>query len=174
MTNRSRTPPRTASVLSWPTCPTRRCRKPDAVPCLPTGRPARPRRRSGGCVHGRRTAMVRGARRISGPSGDASRLGADWRTRIPTESAAPGRSVALRPGLGRDDQGRRAFGEVAGLVRARRAGWCTGGDVARSFGQRYQIDGSPNPAWWVITNVHWSLFYSPDDGGVRSEESIPC
>jgi uncharacterized protein (TIGR03086 family) len=76
-----------------------------------------------------------------GPSGDASRLGADWRTRIPADLhhlAEVWRSDEAWEGMTKAG-GLDLPGEVAGLVALDELvlhGW----DVARSFGQRYEID----------------------------------
>lgn len=76
-----------------------------------------------------------------GPSGDASRLGDDWRTRIPRDLAALAeawRDPAAWDGMTR--AGRLDLpGEVAGLVALDELvihGW----DVARASGQAYDCD----------------------------------
>ncbi len=76
-----------------------------------------------------------------GPSGDASRLGDDWRTRIPndlTELAEAWRDSAAWTGMTRAG-GVELPGEVAGLVALNELvihGW----DVARANGQSYGGD----------------------------------
>jgi uncharacterized protein (TIGR03086 family) len=77
-----------------------------------------------------------------GPSGDASRLGDDWRTRIPRDLAALAeawRDPAAWSGMTRAG-GVDLPGEVAGLVALDELvvhGW----DVARASGQAYDCDG---------------------------------
>ena len=76
-----------------------------------------------------------------GPSGDASRLGADWRTRIPRDLGTlaqawrdPGAWAGLTRIAGLD-----APGEIVGLVVADELvvhGW----DIARAAGQPYQCE----------------------------------
>lgn len=76
-----------------------------------------------------------------GPSGDASRLGDDWRTRIPRDLAALAeawRDPAAWSGVTRAG-GVDLPGEVAGLVALDELvihGW----DVARASGQSYDCD----------------------------------
>ncbi len=91
-----------------------------------------------------------------GPSGDASRLGDDWRTRIPRDLAALAeawRNPAAWQGTTRAG-GLELPGEVAGLVALDELvihGW----DVARASGQAYDCDpvslqvvhGFVDPAW---------------------------
>ena len=76
-----------------------------------------------------------------GPSGDASRLGADWRTRIPRDLvglAEVWRDPAAWSGTTQAG-GIELPGEVAGLVALDELvihGW----DVARATGQAYEVD----------------------------------
>lgn len=76
-----------------------------------------------------------------GPSGDASRLGDDWRTRIPRDLAALAeawREPAARTGMTQAG-GLELPGEVAGLVVLDELvihGW----DIARASGQPYECD----------------------------------
>jgi uncharacterized protein (TIGR03086 family) len=76
-----------------------------------------------------------------GPSGDASRLGDDWRTRIPgslTRLAQAWREPEAWTGVTRSG-GLDMPGEVAGLVALDELvihGW----DVARASGQAYECD----------------------------------
>ncbi len=76
-----------------------------------------------------------------GPSGDASRLGDDWRTRIPRDLAALAeawRDPAAWTGMTQAG-GLELPGEVAGLVALDEIvihGW----DIARASGQPYDVD----------------------------------
>jgi uncharacterized protein (TIGR03086 family) len=76
-----------------------------------------------------------------GPSGDASRLAADWRTRIPADlqrMAEAWQADSAWEGMTKAG-GIDLPGEVAGLVALDELvvhGW----DVARSSGQRYEVD----------------------------------
>jgi uncharacterized protein (TIGR03086 family) len=76
-----------------------------------------------------------------GPAGDASRLGEDWRTRIPSDLIALGeawRDPAAWTGMTQAG-GVELPGEVAGLVALDELvvhGW----DVARASGQPYHVD----------------------------------
>lgn len=76
-----------------------------------------------------------------GPAGDASRLGEDWRTRIPSDLIALGeawRDPAAWTGMTQAG-GVELPGEVAGLVALDELvvhGW----DVARASGQPYDVD----------------------------------
>jgi uncharacterized protein (TIGR03086 family) len=82
-----------------------------------------------------------GERTASGPSGDASRLGDDWRTRIPddlTGLAEAWRDPDAWTGMTRAG-GIELPGEVAGLVALDELvlhGW----DLARAIGQDYECD----------------------------------
>jgi uncharacterized protein (TIGR03086 family) len=77
----------------------------------------------------------------SGPSGDASRLGDDWRTRIPRDLTSLGqawRDPDAWTGMTRAG-GIELPGEVAGLVALDELvlhGW----DIARATGQEYDCD----------------------------------
>jgi uncharacterized protein (TIGR03086 family) len=84
-----------------------------------------------------------GAMGSQGPSGDASRLGDDWRTRIPRDLdalAQAWREPAAWTGMTQAG-GVDLPGEVAGLVAMNELvihGW----DVARATDQRYDVDTS--------------------------------
>ncbi len=86
----------------------------------------------------RKTPIDRGS---AGPSGDAPRLGRDWRTRIPqdlTIMAEAWRDPSAWSGM-TEAGGVQLPGEVAGLVALNELvvhGW----DVARATGQAYQYD----------------------------------
>jgi uncharacterized protein (TIGR03086 family) len=86
-------------------------------------------------------ATIEGA--ASGPSGDASRLGDDWRTRIPrdlTALAAAWRDPAAWTGMTQAGPVELP-GEVAGLVALDEVvlhGW----DVARASGEPFECDQS--------------------------------
>ncbi len=98
----------------------------------------------GGLARAFTTAATKahGAAGSQGPSGDASRLGVDWRTRIPRDVVAlakawrdPEAWTGMTQAGGAD-----LPGEVAGLVALDELvihGW----DVARASGQPYECDG---------------------------------
>ena len=99
-----------------------------------------------------------------GPSADASRLGDDWRTRIPADLAAladawrdPEAWTGMTKAGGVD-----LPGEVAGLVALNEVvihGW----DVARASGQPYQ----PDDAALEACHAFVSQFAAPDCGSRR-------
>ena len=106
-----------------------------------------------------------GAATGQGPSGDASRLGADWRSRIPrdlTGLAAAWRDPEAWSGMTKAG-GIDLPGAVAGVVALDEIvlhGW----DVARASGQAY----TPDPA--AVEAVHGFLaqFATPEQAAMRS------
>ncbi len=99
----------TAWAICWTTSAVLRLRSP----------PPRPRSRSRSLAHNRVPPAMPAASGLTGARGS---LG----------SAATGRSVALRPGLGRDDQGRRARpARRGGRARSRSTNWVLDGSGRR-------------------------------------------
>ena len=99
-----------------------------------------------------------------GPSGDASRLGDDWRTRIPRDLAALAeawRDPAAWQGTTRAG-GVELPGEVAGLVALDELvihGW----DVARASGQAYNCE----PALLEVVHGFVAQFSGPGQEAAR-------
>lgn len=99
-----------------------------------------------------------------GPSGDAARLGDDWRTRIPgdlTVLAEVWRDAAAWTGLTRAG-GIDLPGEVAGLVALNELvihGW----DIARASGQPYECDATSVEACYGFV----AQFSAPDQEADR-------
>ncbi len=99
-----------------------------------------------------------------GPSGDASRLGDDWRTRIPQDLAALAeawRDPAAWSGTTQAG-GVELPGEVAGLVALDELvihGW----DVARATGQAYDCD----PELLEVVHGFVAQFSGPDGEAAR-------
>ena len=111
------------------------------------------------------TAAARKAPAAGGPSGDASRLGDDWRTRIPADLlsvASAWRDPSAWTGMTQAG-GIDLPGEVAGLVALDELvlhGW----DVAVSSGQAYSVDAGS------LAAVHGfvSQFSGPGQEGARA------
>jgi uncharacterized protein (TIGR03086 family) len=100
-----------------------------------------------------------------GPSGDASRLGADWRSRIPRDLsglADAWREPAAWTGMTQAG-GIDLPGAVAGLVALDEVvihGW----DLARACGQTYE----PDPAALEAVHGFLAQFATPEQAAVRA------
>ncbi len=109
-------------------------------------------------------AKATGGAGSQGPSGDASRLGDDWRTRIPQDLAALAeawREPAAWSGTTQAG-GVELPGEIAGLVALDELvihGW----DVARASGQAYDCD----PELLEVVHGFVAQFSGPDEEAAR-------